>query len=93
MTITAWNIGPGTEDSEKMQTTVVVHVDIECPHCGARNSVGVDALIGTGVVPQEVWACYLCDREFVVEATLDVSVRTVTLGAPDPHGGRQKHGD
>lgn len=52
----------------RLQTTV------KCPVCGTERDVDVEALDGSGTVPENEECCNVCGTLFTVKATADVSV-------------------
>ena len=57
--------------------TIEINTELECPHCGAADWHNVDALVGSGPIPQTTLACYQCKGLFNAEGFADVSVTAI----------------
>ena len=54
--------------------TQTISVEVECPDCGYVNYETVDALVGSGMVPEAIDRCAACSRMFKVSAVLELDV-------------------
>lgn len=57
--------------------TIEINAELKCPHCGTPDWHDVDALVGSGRIPQTTLACYKCKGEFKAEAYADIDVTAI----------------